>query len=281
MSFLCDKIYPMGHKNIHTYWFVLLLNFFLINFNASGFQSTSGASGYALLPSVSCIERGEILFSTWGSYITSVEFKGTGIFPLSFATGISKRSEGFFTFSGVSGFSDFDNGITAGFKLNIYNSNNIYPSAGVLIESYSMETSPDARISFLLEKPLPWNFTLHLSAGYSAGKSDRSGATGGAGFVYGKGFPKIIFGAKSLNNGNINTVFLSGIFRIIDRLFVNIISGHTFSDLNTNFIAAGFTYAMFKEKVITPVETAPPEIIKPPEEKRFPATVPKFRLKMR
>ncbi len=253
-----------------------------MDFKSYCHQTTSGTSGYALLPSILNLEKGEVLFSSWGTYITSDEFKGTGIFPLNFATGISKRSEGFLTFAGVTGLNDFDRGITAGLKWNIYDSNSVYPSAGILVESYSMETSPDARISLILEKILPWRFRMLLTAGYAGGRSDRRGATGSAGFVYGSGFPRVVFGAKTLADGRVNTMFLSGIFRIINELFLNIIAGHTFSDMNINFITAGFTLAMLKEKVAAPLEKVPaPEIVKPPEKKTFPSPVPKFRLKLK
>ncbi len=273
----------MSHARLNlTYCITVVAIFCLPCGNSYGFQATSGASGYALLPSISCLEKGEVLFSTWGSYITSDEFKWIGIFPLSFATGVSKRGEGFLTFSGPTGFTDFDSGITKGFKWNIYNSNSVYPSAGILIESYNMETSPDARISLILERALPWRFTTLLSAGYAAGKRERRGATGSWGFVYGKGFPRVVFGAKTLANGKVNTVFISGIFRIIDKLFLNIISGHTFSQMKVNFVTLGFTLSVLKEKVVPQVEAIPqPDIVKPPEKRIFQSPVPEFRLKLK
>ncbi len=268
-------------ENIISIVVLFFIIFSVWDLGSSEVQSLSGTSGYTFLPATSTLERGEIMFSTWGSYISSREFSGAGIFPVSFATGFLRRAEAFLSFSGISGFTDFDRGMTAGLKLNLYNTNSLYPSAGVMIESYKLDTSPDVRILLLLEKQLPFSFRLLLSGGYAFGDGNITGATGTAGFLYGKGYPKVVLGAKADDNGRSFAFFISGLFRIIDKLYVNVMTGHTFSSLKSTFIASGITFSMLKEKKVSEIEVvAPPEVQKTPEKKVFDSPVPQFKLKL-
>jgi len=205
-----------------------------------------------------------------------------GVFPLGFATGIFKRTEAFLSFSGASGLTYFDRGITLGTKFNIYNSNNIYPSAGILIESFNMENNPDIRISLLLEKPVVWNFTLLLSGGYAFSGDDLNGFTGSAGVLYGRIYPKLVTGFKTEDNFRANSVFLSGIFKLLERFYLTITSGTGFGDYKNLFATAGITYAFRKEKkLMEQTPTTLPAVTEEIKEKVFPAPVPLFRLKVK
>lgn len=261
----------------------VVIAFFLVVIPSitSGVQSIDGTTGYALSPSVELLNKGKVSMSVWANYVNSRDFKNAGIFPVSFATGISSRSELFLSFSETEDLDPITKGVSLGFKLLGYKGDGIFPSAGLVLRTTNITNMPDGGISVVLEKNMGAGLTLVLNGGYVVGIERVSGFTGDAGVVYGRIYPKTILGVKTEKNFRRNTIYLSGLLKLIEKMYLTILTGYTTDEDKYLSVFAGITYSTEEPegRVIPEVKR---EELMPPEEKKptFPDPVPKFRLKI-